>query len=146
MTCVHRNKTFFVCGSSAPVRVEREGGAAAWLVGTLKAPSVQGHRLPPQQEEEEEEEEEEEGRRRRKKKNKEEEEEGRRREVAQLCPTTILSMEFSRQEYWSGLRFPSPGDLPNPGIEPGSPALQADALLSEPYGPIRVFFQASRSQ
>ena len=35
-------------------------------------------------------------------------------------------MEFSRQEYWSGLPFPSPGDLPNPGIEPGSPALQAD--------------------
>ena len=35
------------CGSSAPVRVEREGGAAAWLVGTLVAPSVQGHRLPP---------------------------------------------------------------------------------------------------
>ena len=77
---------------------------------------------------------------------KKEEEEGRRREVAQLCPTTILSMEFSRQEYWSGLRFPSPGDLPNPGIEPGSPALQAEALLSEPYGPIRVFFQASCSQ
>ena len=42
------------------------------------------------------------------------------------------SMEFSRQEYWSGLPFPSPGDLPNPGIEPGSPALQADTLLSEP--------------
>ena len=41
------------------------------------------------------------------------------------------SMEFSRQEYWSGLPFPSPGDLPNPGIEPESPALQADALLSE---------------
>ena len=39
-----------------------------------------------------------------------------------------LSMGFSRQEYWSGLPFPSPGDLPNPGIEPGSPALQADAL------------------
>ena len=38
------------------------------------------------------------------------------------------SMEFSRQEYWSGLPFPSPGDLPNPGIKPGSPALQADAL------------------
>ena len=37
------------------------------------------------------------------------------------------SMEFSRQEYWSGLPFPSPGDLPHPGIEPGSPALQADA-------------------
>ena len=42
------------------------------------------------------------------------------------------SMEFSRQEYWSGLPFPSPGDLPNPGIEPRSPALQTDALLSEP--------------
>ena len=44
------------------------------------------------------------------------------------------SMEFSRQEYWSGLPFPSPEDLPNPGIEPGSPALQVDALLSEPPG------------
>ena len=44
------------------------------------------------------------------------------------------SVEFSRQEYWSGLPFPSPGDLPNPGIEPGSPALQADALPSEPPG------------
>ena len=42
-----------------------------------------------------------------------------------------LSMGFSRQEYWSGLPFPSPGDLPDPGIDPGSPALQADALLSE---------------
>ena len=45
-----------------------------------------------------------------------------------------LSMEFSRQGYWSGLPFPSPGDLPNPGIEPGSPTLQADALTSEPPG------------
>ena len=44
------------------------------------------------------------------------------------------SMGFSRQEYWSGLPFPSPGDLPNPGIEPGSPALRADALPSEPLG------------
>ena len=44
------------------------------------------------------------------------------------------SMEFSRQEHWSGLPFPSPGDLPNPGIEPGSPALQADALLSKKTG------------
>ena len=43
-------------------------------------------------------------------------------------------MEFSRQEYWSGLLFPSPGDHPNPRIEPGSPALQADALPSEPPG------------
>ena len=42
------------------------------------------------------------------------------------------SIGFSRQEYWSGLPFPSPGDLPNPGIEPGSPALQTDALPSEP--------------
>ena len=44
------------------------------------------------------------------------------------------SMRFSRKEYWSGLPFPSPEDLPDPGIEPGSPALQADALLSEPPG------------
>ena len=61
--------------------------------------------------------------------------------VAQLCLTLCdpvncfhqapLSMEFSRQEYWSRLPFPSPGDLPDPGIEPGSPALQADSLLSE---------------
>ena len=43
-----------------------------------------------------------------------------------------LSMGFSRQEYWSGLPFPSPGDLPDPGIKPRSPALQADALPSEP--------------
>ena len=42
------------------------------------------------------------------------------------------SMGFSRQEYWSGLPFPSPRGLPDPGIELGSPALQADALLSEP--------------
>ena len=45
-----------------------------------------------------------------------------------------LSMGFSRQEYWSGLTFPSPGDLPDPGIEPTSPALQADTLTSEPPG------------
>ena len=44
------------------------------------------------------------------------------------------SMEFSRQEYWSGLPFPSPWDLPDPGIEPGSPTLQADALPSKPPG------------
>ena len=65
-------------------------------------------------------------------------------EVAQPCPTlcdpwtvahqSSLSMGFSRQEYWSGLPFPSPGELPDPGIEPGSPALQADALPSEPPG------------
>ena len=44
---------------------------------------------------------------------------------------TPLSMGFSRQEYWSWLPFPSPGDLPDPGIEPGSPALQANTLPSE---------------
>ena len=44
------------------------------------------------------------------------------------------SMGFSRQEYWSELPFPSPGDLPDPGIEPRSPALQADTLTSEPPG------------
>ncbi|MDP0989565.1 hypothetical protein Q6249_28445, partial [Klebsiella pneumoniae] len=45
-----------------------------------------------------------------------------------------LSMGFSRQEYWSGLPFPSPGDLPNPWIDPKSPVLQADSLPSEPSG------------
>ena len=45
-----------------------------------------------------------------------------------------LSMGFPRQEYWSGLRFPSPGDLPNLRIEPRSSALQTDSLLSEPPG------------
>ena len=44
------------------------------------------------------------------------------------------SMGFSRQEYWSGLPFPSPGDLPDPGIEPWSPSLQGDALTSQPPG------------
>jgi len=47
---------------------------------------------------------------------------------------TPLSMGFSRQEYWSGLPFLFPGDLPNPGIKPRSPALEADSLLSEPPG------------
>ena len=46
----------------------------------------------------------------------------------------LPSMGFSRQECWSGLPFPSPGDVPNPGIEPGSPPLQADSLPSEPQG------------
>ena len=49
------------------------------------------------------------------------------------------SMGFSRQEYWSGLPFPSPGDLPDPGIEPSSPALQADALNSDPPGKPPVY-------
>ena len=56
-----------------------------------------------------------------------------------LTPLTVahhapLSMEFSRQEYWSELPFPSPGDLPDPRIEPQSPALQADSLPSELSG------------
>ena len=46
------------------------------------------------------------------------------------------SMGFSRPEYWSGLLFPSPGDLPDPGVEPRSPALPADALTSEPPGKV----------
>ena len=48
------------------------------------------------------------------------------------------SVGFSRQEYWNGLLFPSLGDIPNPGIEPGSPALQADALPSEPPGKTHI--------
>ena len=61
--------------------------------------------------------------------------------VAKSCPTLVipwtiacqapLSMGFFRQEYWSGLPFPSPGDLPGPGIEPRSPLLQADDLSTE---------------
>ena len=47
---------------------------------------------------------------------------------------TLLSAEFSRQEYWSGLPFPSPGDLPDPGIKPGSSSSQADSSSSEPPG------------
>ena len=64
--------------------------------------------------------------------------------VTQSCPTLAtpwtvacrapLSLGFSRQEYWSGLPFPSPGDLPDSGIEPRSPALQADSLLTELQG------------
>ena len=51
-----------------------------------------------------------------------------------MTPGTIQSVEFSRPQYWSGQPFPSPGDLPNPGIEPRSPALQADSLPFEPTG------------
>ena len=48
-----------------------------------------------------------------------------------IAPQPPLSLGFPRQEHWSGLPFPSPGDLPDPGTEPGSPTLQADALLTE---------------
>ena len=55
------------------------------------------------------------------------------------CSTQVpQSMGFSGQEYWSELPFPSPGDLPNPGLEPGSPTLEADALTSEPPGKMEV--------
>ena len=53
-------------------------------------------------------------------------------------------MGFSNQEYWSGLPFPSPGDLPNPGIEPRSPALQVDSLRSDP--PLEVVFYKNISK
>ena len=68
---------------------------------------------------------------------------GSESDVAQSCLFATLwtvayqappSMGFSRQEYWSGLPFPSPGDLPDPEIEPGSPSLEADTLTSEPPG------------
>ena len=69
--------------------------------------------------------------------------------VAKSCPTLAtpwtvarqapLSMGFSRQESWSGLPFPSPGDLPDPGIEPRSPALQADSSPTEPPGKCLIF-------
>ena len=84
-------------------------------------------------------------------------------EVAQSCPTLCdpidssppltvaqqapLSMGFSRQEYWSGLPFPSPGDLSDPGIEPQSPTLQTDALTSEPPGkPIEKSMDGSKKK
>ena len=56
------------------------------------------------------------------------------------CRCHPLSMEFSRQEYWTGLPFPSPGDLPDPGIEPESPALQADSLLSQQPGKPSIIY------
>ena len=51
-----------------------------------------------------------------------------------VTPRTIQSMEFSRPEHWSGPLFPSPGDLPNPGIEPRCPVSQEDSLPAEPPG------------
>ena len=51
-----------------------------------------------------------------------------------IASQASLSMGFSRQEYWSGLPCPPPGDLSNPGIKPRSPTLQVDSLLSEPRG------------
>ena len=63
-----------------------------------------------------------------------------------LAYQASLSMGFSRQEYWSGLPFPSPGYLPDPGVEPRSPTLEADALTSEPPGkPISLACEMSAS-
>ena len=61
--------------------------------------------------------------------------------VAHQAP---LSMGFSRQEYWSRLPFPSPGDLPDPGIKPRSPTLQTDSLSSEPLGNPRQHIKKQR--
>ena len=77
-------------------------------------------------------------------------------EVAQSCPTLCdpwteahqapPSMGFCRQEYWSGLPFPSPGDLPDPGIELRSPTLQADAVTSAPPGkPLNTRIQSQKT-
>ena len=75
--------------------------------------------------------------------------------VTKSCPTlmtpwtiacqTPLSMAFSRQEYWNGLPFPSPGDLPDPGIKPRSPALQADSLPTEIRGKPKTLASSPRS-
>ena len=64
-----------------------------------------------------------------------------------MTPWTVAyqaspSMGFSRQEYWSGLPFPSPGDFPDSGIKPGSPALEADTLTSETPGTILTELQS----
>ena len=74
--------------------------------------------------------------------------------VDKSCPTLAtpwtvvcqasLSIGFSRQEYWSGLPFPSLGDLPKQGIEPGSPALQVDSLPSEPPGKPYLEYASSK--
>ena len=61
--------------------------------------------------------------------------------VAYQAPS---SMGFSRQEYFSGSPFPYPGDVPDPGIEPGSPALYVDALLSEPPGKEGIYTRKDR--
>ena len=55
-------------------------------------------------------------------------------ESRSVMSDSLRPLEFSRPEYWSGWPFPSPGDLPNPGIEPRTPALQADSLPAEPQG------------
>ena len=57
-----------------------------------------------------------------------------------VAPWTIQSMEFSRREYWSGQPYPSPGDLPNPGIEPRPPTSQVDSLPTEPSGKLSTTF------
>ena len=75
--------------------------------------------------------------------------------VSQSCLTLCLpmdcthqappSMGFSRQEYWSGLPFPSPGDLPDPGIKPRSPALQMDTLPCEPPAKANIYISIAQN-
>ena len=77
-------------------------------------------------------------------------------QVLQLCPTlcnpwtvahqTPPSTGFSRQEYWSGLPCPPPVDLPDPGVDPGSPALQVDSSLSEPPGKPHALWEHVKRQ
>ena len=71
--------------------------------------------------------------------------------AAQSCPTFVthqapLSMGFPKQEYWSRLSFPSPGDLPNPGIKPASPALVGGFFTTEPPGKPKTILQKERLQ
>ena len=72
---------------------------------------------------------------------------------AQLCPTpgavapkTPLSMEFFRQEYWSGLPFPPPGNLPNPGIKSVSPALEGGFFTTKPLGSLTDYMQKAKKR
>ena len=76
--------------------------------------------------------------------------------VTKSCPTLVtpwtialqvpLSLGFSRQEYWSGLPFPSPGDLSNPGIKPGSPELQVDSLPTDLQGKPPILLNSSEKK
>ena len=63
-----------------------------------------------------------------------------------LAHQAPLPMEFSRQEYWSGSTFPSPGDLPNPGVKIMCPVLQADSVLSEPPGKPHISWHLPQMQ
>ena len=64
--------------------------------------------------------------------------------VYPILLTNLALPRWARQEYWSGLLFPSPGDLPNAGLKPGSPSLQADSLPTELLGIIKVYSWAKK--